>query len=357
MIERWQDSASARTEWTRLALEARNVFATWEWADAWVRHVPSSGRQEVFTVSEGGGTAAILPLWLQGSRGVRMLRFVGYGAGDYLGPICSPRHAALAMGGLREAMEQLAPNWDILLAENLAKPAWDGLIGGRTLKREISPNVPIAGQSWEDYVASRTPKLRRDIRVHERRLSRDHEVRFRLVDQPQHLQRELEVLFSLHAMRWGADSQAMGESRQAFHRDFAARALERGWLRLWFLDVDGSPVAAAYGFRFADADWYYGGGRDPEWERAGVGSILIAHTMREAFQDGLFEYKMLRGDEAYKMRFASQADELVTLAVGRGLRGRAGVRVAAEAREHRSVARMMRRLFGRERWQSLGGVG
>jgi CelD/BcsL family acetyltransferase involved in cellulose biosynthesis len=341
-----------------MAIEAGNLFATWEWADAWRRHVAAAGAPHVFAVrGSDGSSTAILPLWLAASRRLRMLRFIGHGVSDHLGPICAPGAEAGAVGGLVRALAELAPRWDILLAENLPGPArWEDMLGGRTLRRDVSSSVPIAGQSWAEYLASRSGKLRR-LRTYERRLARDHTVRYRLAEQPERLQRDLDLLFSLHAMRWGPQSRALGPARRAFHGDFAARALERGWLRLWFLEVDGSTVAAWYGFRFAGAEWAYQGGRDPAWEAASVGSVLLAHTLREAFQDGLREYKMLRGDEAYKGRFAPDAREVLTIAIGRGVRGRAGVRMAAAAADHRAVARTLRVGLGRARWRALGGAG
>lgn len=88
-----------------------------------------------------------------------------------------------------------------------------------------------------------------------------------------------------------------------------------------------------------------------------MGSVLLAHTLREAFQDGLGEYKMLRGDEAYKGRFASEAREVLTMAIGRGVRGRTGVRIAAAAADHGALARTLRVGLGSARWRALGGAG
>ncbi len=358
-LERWEDFEAAREPWSALAEQAGNLFATWEWADAWRRHVGADGTPHVFAVRDADGVPlAILPLWQAAAGRLRLLRFIGHGAGDHLGPICAVGEEAAAARGLRRALAELAPRWDILLAENLPGPVpWDGLLGGHALRRQVSPVVPIDGQSWDEYVSGRSPKLRRDIRGHERRLVRDHEVRFRLAQRPERLQHDLDLLFGLHAMRWGTGSRALGPARRAFHGDFAARALQRGWLRLWFLEVDGATVAAWYGFRFAGADWFYQGGRDPAWETASVGSVLLTHTMREAFQDGMREYKMLRGDEAYKLRFAPDVGDVLTLAIGRGVRGRAGVRLAAAAKDHQALARTLRAGLGRARWRALGGAG
>lgn len=47
----------------------------------------------------------------------------------------------------------------------------------------------------------------------------------------------------------------------------------------------------------------------------------MTHTMREAFTDGMREYRLLLGSEAYKDRFATEDQEVETLlfpATGRG---------------------------------------
>jgi CelD/BcsL family acetyltransferase involved in cellulose biosynthesis len=154
---------------------------------------------------------------------------------------------------------------------------------------------------------------------------------YRLADDPERLREDMETLLSLHQARWQADSAALAGRSAAFHHEFAALALQRRWLRLWLAEVEGRAVAAWYGFRFAGAEWYYQAGRDPAWDRSSVGLVLLAHTLREAINDGLREYKLLRGGEAFKYRFASGDAPVVTLAVARGPRGRAAAAAAATA--------------------------
>jgi CelD/BcsL family acetyltransferase involved in cellulose biosynthesis len=58
---------------------------------------------------------------------------------------------------------------------------------------------------------------------------------------------------------------------------------------------------------------------------------LLAHTIRAALDDGIREYRFLRGGEAYKHRFATEDPGLQTVTFARGARGRsvvAGARVA-----------------------------
>ncbi len=189
--------------------------------------------------------------------------------------------------------------------------------------------IAIDGLTWDDYLAQRSSNFRSQVRRKERKLIRDHGLTYRLSDDPARLDRDLDTLFALHRARWAEEgSGAMDGAREAFHRDFAPQALDRGWLRLWIAEADGQPVAVWYGFRFGGADWYYQFGRDPEWDKTSVGLVLLAHTVREAIADGQREYKLLRGGEGYKDRFATGDPGLETVAVGRGARGRAAVAAA-----------------------------
>ncbi|MEA2423549.1 MAG: hypothetical protein QOF55_2648, partial [Thermoleophilaceae bacterium] len=177
------------------------------------------------------------------------------------------------------------------------------------------------------------------VRRRERKLRREHEVDVRLSDGDR-LDADLDALFRLHEARWSeGESEALTGARERFHRDFARRALERGWLRLWVLEADGAPRAAWYGFRFAAMEWYYQSGRDPEWERQSVGFVLMSHTIKQAFDDGMLEYRLLRGGEEYKSRFSSDDPGLETVALPRGAIGRGALLAARAARSMPAAGR------------------
>jgi len=196
--------------------------------------------------------------------------------------------------------------------------------------------------SWDELLASRSANFREQVTRRERKLRRERHLQFRLTVDPARLQADLDVLFALHDARWRGASDAFEGTREAFHREFAARALARGWLRLWILELDGRPAAAWYGFRFRGTESFYQSGRDPAWARSAVGFVLLAHTVREAMQDGVREYRFLRGGEAYKSRWADRDPGLETIAIGRGLLGRSVV--AAPTSVRRLAGPLRRRL-------------
>jgi CelD/BcsL family acetyltransferase involved in cellulose biosynthesis len=340
-LEPVDDLASIRDEWNVLAERAGNLFATWDWADCWLRSYGEGRPLRVTALRDGAGRlVGLLPLHLASRRPVRTLRFIGHGPADQLGPICAPEDRAEVADALLRLLRERRREWDLLLADRLAPhEGWGALLGGRMVHREESPTLVVGGRDFDEFLASRSRNFREQVRRRERKLRREHEVELRLSD-AQRLDGDLDTLFRLHDARWSeGESTALSGARERFHRDFAPRALERGWLRLWVLEADGEPRAAWYGFRFAQMDWYYQSGRDPEWERQSVGFVLLSHTIRQAFDDGMLEYRLLRGGEDYKGRFASEDRGLETIALPRGVVGRSAVLAARAARSMPAAGR------------------
>jgi CelD/BcsL family acetyltransferase involved in cellulose biosynthesis len=342
--ERRVDLASSLDElqedWVRLADESRNLFSTWEWASTWWRDYGAGCDPLVAACREGPDTVAVLPLYLWSRRPVRVARFVGHGPADQLGPVYAPGAEAAAAEALRQTIEQA--DLDLVLMELLpGRESWREVLRQEPLLRESSPTISL-GAGWDAYLAGRSANLRQQIRRRERQLDRRHAVRFRLATEPHRLQADLTLLYALHRARWGARSAF---SRfEGFHRDFAAVAFEQGWLRLWFLELDGRPAAAWYGFRFAGVESYYQAGRDPAFRDESVGFVLLAHSIREAAEEGVVEYRLLRGAERFKLRFADADPGVETFAPARGATGRAARTAAALGLRSATVRSALRRL-------------
>jgi dTDP-4-amino-4,6-dideoxygalactose transaminase/CelD/BcsL family acetyltransferase involved in cellulose biosynthesis len=324
-------------ELTGLAERAGNIFATHEWLSTWWHHF-GRGEQRVLAFRGGSGEpVAVAPLYAYRLAGLRVLRFIGHGPADELGPVCDPRSRAIVAGDLMHALAAGAAGaWDVLVAEqHPQEQGWSALLGGRPVRHESSPVLRVRGRSFEEIIASRSANFRQQVRRRERKLVRETGLRYRLANDPDTLEKDLGLLFDLHHMRWGADgSTAFDASRRAFHRDFAALALARGWCRLWIAEAGDQPVAALYGFRFAGRELYYQSGRDPAWDHYAVGFVLLSHAIRSAVEDGVSAYHLLRGDEPYKRRFANDDPGLETFVTASGSAGAAAAALAASAAEH-----------------------
>jgi CelD/BcsL family acetyltransferase involved in cellulose biosynthesis len=337
----------AAPEWDALAERAANLFATRDWVEAWWHHL-GAGEPALFSVTDPGGRpVGLLPLTRTRIGPLRVLRYAGHDVADRLGPVCAPEDRPAVGAAVREALRAGDLDADLLLSERLpGEEEWPRLTGARVLTRESSPVLPIAGMDWESFLASRSSNFRSQVRRLERKLVRDRSLTFRLSTEPDRLDADLDALLSLHRARWSEEGiDAFAGNREAFHRDFARRALEQGRLRLWIAELDGAPAAAWYGMRFADIEWYYQAGRAPEHDDTKIGFVLMAHTIRAAMEDGVGEYRLLRGGEEYKKRFSTEDPGLETATLYRSTAGRAAARALQAAASippaHRGRARAL----------------
>jgi CelD/BcsL family acetyltransferase involved in cellulose biosynthesis len=337
------DFESIREEWSALVDGTDNVFATWEWASTWWRHLGRDGRLLLTACREADGRlVAILPLyfWLNGP--VRVARLVGHHAGDELGPISRPDDRVRVAAALAEVLSRASV--DIFIGEQLAATeGWGSLLATRVISREGSPVLEIGDLSWDDYLAGRSRNFREQVRRRERKLVREHGLRFRVADDPARLSDDLDILFRLHRDRW-ADRRTNFSSREAFHREFALESFRRGWIRLWFAELEGEAAAAWYGFRLGRTEWYYQAGRASGWADSSIGFVLLAHSVREAIDDGMQKYRFGRGGEDYKYRFTDSDPGLETIALANGGVGRL---IVPGALAMRSLRDTRQRFFAR----------
>ncbi len=290
-------------EWNELAAAGGSVFGTWEWASTWWRHF-GAGRELALWVARtaDGRRAAVLPLYVWAGRPLRVLRFLGHLMGSRLGPICAPADRPLAALALARALE--ASRFHVCVADGLdGAVGWPALLGRRAWRRTASPRLSLRPfRCWDELLAGRSANFRQELRRKERSLGRQGEVCYRLASDPERLEADLDTLLSLHRARWGGETPF--STAEDFHRAFARQAFQRGWLRLWLLEVGGEAAAALYGLRFAGVEYYYQAGRAPTWARFSPGLLLLARSIRAAIEEGMDEYDLGPGGGAYKYRLA-----------------------------------------------------
>lgn len=322
---------SEPSEWSRLAQRSGSIYATPEWLETWWRHFGRGRPLVVERVRDPGGRlVAILPLYLWCSAPLRVLRFVGHGPSDALGGVCAPEDQRFAAAALRDVLRR--ERIDAFVGEELPHGEdWRRQLGGRTLRRRPSPVLRIDGRSWNGFLASHRRAMRQKIRAGERKVRREG-FSYRRTDRRGELGRDLDALFTLHRARFprGRSDFGWNERLQAFHREFAGLALERGWLRLWLLERNGTPAAAHYGFSYGDSYYGYNGGWDPRFARLTPGRMVLLHSIREAFGEGAADYRFLRGGEAYKYWYATDDEPVETIAITEGVLPSAALRTYHE---------------------------
>jgi CelD/BcsL family acetyltransferase involved in cellulose biosynthesis len=322
---------AALDEWRDLAVARSNPFVTPEWFFSWLKLNGERCKPFVPLVRRADGRLlGLFPLVIADDGRYPALRFAGADLGDRFEPVVSDDDEEVLGTAAAGCLKQNDDDWGILVADYAPEGAeWlqalsdsPGLVAIRYHARpSIYRSIGLAGHTWETLLSSMSRNLRGQIGRKLRALEREHEVRFRQTLDPADVPSDMARLFALHHERWRTRGGTFldDERARAFHADFAAASLERGWLRLWSLDVDGEAIAVWYGWHIGGRYLYYQAGFDPAWSRHSPGLLLLAHTIRSAVEEGATEYDMLLGDEPYKSRFATRARAGRTVVVTRTL--------------------------------------
>jgi CelD/BcsL family acetyltransferase involved in cellulose biosynthesis len=321
------DVPGIEAEWRMLAERLGNAFVTPDWFLAWQRRYGNLDSPYLVVVRDrSGALCGVLPLVLRRYGPFRTLRFAGGALGDRFEPAADPAEQERVAAAAGAVMQRHQREWSAFVLDWVTdgEPWLEALLGpphrrlSRTRFRTTPlPYLDLSGLSWQDYLASRSANFRSQLGRRGRALERDHDVVFHRVVDPAELDQRTQTLFTLHESRWqqrGASSLAAARRRDVLG-DFAGKALEAGWLRLWFLELDGTPVAAWYGWHIGERYAYYQAGLDPEHASYSAGFVLLGRTLEEAFAEGACEYDFLRGDEEYKRRFTDTSRQASTWVV------------------------------------------
>jgi CelD/BcsL family acetyltransferase involved in cellulose biosynthesis len=352
--------AEVEGDWRRLAEARGNAFLTPEWFRCWFAEYGDEADPFVSAMmGEDGTCTGLIPFALPRSGRPRVCRLAGANLGDCFGPVAAPGQEDLVAAVAGKALGGAADRWSVIALDHVEDPdVWAGPLAegtGLRLKRRSReaadlPWIDLASHGdWDGYLASRSSHLRKRLRWLDRRLARDHEVRVRRTETPETLPADVDVLFDLHDRRWQGASTLASPRARSFHAAFAAAALERGWLRLWFLELDGEPVASWYGWRLGDRYSFYNGGFDPSLSKLSPGMVLLARVLESSFEEGARTFDFLLGDESYKSRFADLTRAVHDLTLARALPHPAAVVIGAE-----SVARRLARMVPSDVRQRLG---
>ena len=164
--------------------------------------------------------------------------------------------------------------------------------------------------TWDEYLKQLTGKERHEIRRKLRRLNETARVSLRVVEDPDAVAKEMGTFLSLFKLnRW--DKLAfMSDQRAAFFRALAVEMAAAQILRLYFLDLDDVPAAAAMCFDYRSTVYLYNNGYDMRYQSLSVGLLCTVFCIKESIQRGKARYDFLKGPEPYKRRLGGKPVQL-----------------------------------------------
>ena len=351
-----------REDWDALAALRPSPFLTHAWLSAWAA-CRAQGRMMCATLTDRSGRLRAGGVFQQVRRGLAWAGDVHSGdwgvvaasaddgrrLWDELARLHLPR---LVLGGLRSGEPEPG------VAEAAFRREAYGVL--HTVRATPSPYLELPG-AFDDLLGMRSPNLRSQWRRKARSIERTGRARFRVVCDGRTLARDLDALLRVEASGWkGAGDSAIvsSASTERLYRSFAAEAAERGWLRLYLLELDDEVIAADLGCAIGGVGFLLKTGFDQRHSRHSPGLVLRGQVLRVSIEEGLHGYDFLGGAEAYKLRWTDQLRPRVGLRLYGGSAGRLGeraweaaarpslVRLRQYVHEHPELRRRLRREVG-----------
>lgn len=313
--------AALRDEWIRLveASDEATIYQTWQWNSAWWDAYRRRKRLWLVTVRDDADRlVGIGPFYSSYHFGtpMRRLSFLGTGASDYMDLIALPGHSATVCQAILQHLSGVR-GYDMADLQHLRPgSALRGYLEtpGQPMPRHYQVHnqepCPFAAlpSDFDELAQSLGKKMRSNISYYTRLLTRTFEDGTIEQATGQGIAPAMADLYDLHQKRWRSRRMpgVMGEARiRDFHSRIAGSFAAEGWLRLFVIRAQGRTLAGLYCYRFRERFYYYLGGFDPELGKMSLGTVLTAHAIRAAIDEGCTEFDFLRGDESYKTRWCS----------------------------------------------------
>jgi CelD/BcsL family acetyltransferase involved in cellulose biosynthesis len=250
-----------------------------------------------------------------------VLRFLGNGETgcDYLDVICDATHQREVLATIARVLIEASEEWNVVELSALPADSMTRRYLGDFLRRRnylvgrarntVCPYLDLPS-SWDVFLHRIDKGLRSILRYKTNQLLHRHRVRFERCCRESQFDTFFATLVRLHQHLWqgrGISGAFGSESYHRFHRNFAEAAMERDWLRLFLLRIDDEPVGAVCGYHFGEVGYFFQMGHDSGSATQPLDVILIGRAIRDAIDSGLTQFRFMRSDSEYTLRWTKHS--------------------------------------------------
>jgi CelD/BcsL family acetyltransferase involved in cellulose biosynthesis len=283
----------------------------------------------VFVVRDWGRATLIAP-WMR-SRGirkrlpVRVLGFIEHPETQVADLLYADAGVEQALKTLLDyAVSEIASEWDLLMLDKIPVTSetnrWLQLIQASSkCKSELDYNhracvIPLIG-SWNEYLNRQSPRFRKTLRNIINRTQRLGTVEVKCYRGSEAAERGLQRLFSVSNSSWKVmDGVAITSSkaRMDFFHDLLRRPDTAGGVQIWFLEINGTPVASEVQVLEREVVYALRSDFDERCGDSSPGTYLQMEILKKLFEAGGYKaYNFGIGVNSYKTRWTEQCEQLV----------------------------------------------
>jgi len=277
---------------------------------------------------------------VRSTTGGRVLRFLGTGevCSDYLSILTQPGREEEVADALAQWLTEAATGssgsngharnrWDLieLTGVDATEPAVDRLIEcmrgrGNAVDRRSGDacwriNLPPTS---DEYLAMLSKVRRKKMRRLARNVLDSGRAVLQSAEDPKDLRRGMEILVDLHQRRrrsLGQPGCFSSPQFSSFLHEAAGLFLARNQLRLYWLELEGHPIAAELNLVDGGVAYAYQSGIDPDCLDEQPGWLTHLAVMRQVIEQGYQAFNFLRGDEPYKAHWRAVPRETIRVRI------------------------------------------
>ena len=312
-------------EWRALFAEAQppaGPFVTPEFQTAWWDIFRPGGSPDLTVVREDGRLVGVVPLQVNdGTVGL-----VGdFEVCDYMDILAAPDYEEAVVAVMLDRLEALGSRGADLrgFASGSATlrllPAMAKVRGWQVEEQQeaVCPIVELP-DDWESYTSGLRSRYRREVRRKLRNL-RDGKakVEIEVIREADAVRERLPDFLTMMTTSRGDKAEFMTEQMATFFRALVESLALHGRIQLYFLRLDGKPVATVLCFVCCGQLMLYNSGYDPDYRAFSVGIASKVFCVREAIEEGRRAVNFLRGEEEYKFQMGAEAAPVTRLILSR----------------------------------------
>jgi CelD/BcsL family acetyltransferase involved in cellulose biosynthesis len=326
VLEATQDFALLEEEWEDLYRNAplATPFQSWAWLYSWWENYGEGYELRLVTIRDDGLLVGLMPLMLERRGGFGRLLFVGTGPTDYQDVLAREGwESRVSEAGVR-ALRQI-DGWQVADLQQLPPAAatwtiYEEWAGPRT--RVWQDNFPVIDvRPWDEVLMSLSKNLRSTTRRTLRRAEADG-VRCELAGADA-VGRAARRWIALHREAWQGRNivpEHLTKRYQSYLETAACRMTARGLGGISEFWRDGEVIGShflVFGREFVAEHLI--GARQEALQHYQLSSLCIWDAMNVARSRNSLYLNLLRGEEAYKLRWSSRVCTNYQVILGRRL--------------------------------------
>jgi len=344
-IDNESEFQALAADWNRLAglTAPDSVFLRHEWIDSAWQWLKQDCQMAILCVKQDAQVVGLCPLVLRRVKyhgiPLRSLEFLSIPDTQYCDILAGPDVRSDVIAALINYLCTSRIQWDRLELDKLGadsnamqwipKQARSASLPFETEQTGANPGISLQ-QTWEEFYSHRSRRLKKGNNHAANRLQRSvSHVALSHLDKngwnSENVTQMLETVTELSSKSWknstGLTLDNPGPS--AFISCLTRHAYIQGWLSVWLLKFDDTPVAMEYQLVYGGVISALRSDYDPAYENLSPGTYMNWKMLEQLFTEDYRYYSMGPGGNTYKFRWAEELPDQSRITLyNRTLRGR-----------------------------------